>query len=166
MAIKGGVELAPITPTEVAAVGHFLHRELNPRLSAEEWAASVVPPWSAAAPNHGFLLRAGSEVLGVHLAYYSERFANGRRELVCNLGAWCVAESHRLHSVRLLRALLAQPGYTFTDLSPSGNVVGLNKRLKFEALDTTTMVVLNLPWPVRRRGVRVLSTDAEIQRAL
>ena len=33
-------------------------------------------------------------------------------------------EEHRFHSLRLLKALLAQDGYHFTDLSPSGNVAG------------------------------------------
>ena len=54
----------------------------------------------------------------------------------CNLGAWCVLEPHRAHGVRLLRALLRQRGYHFTDLSPSGNVVALNRRLELPATST------------------------------
>ena len=60
---------------------------------------------------------------------------------------WCVLPDFRFHSVRLLKALLAQDGYHFTDLSPSGNVVPLNARLKFRSLDTSTALVPNLPWP-------------------
>ena len=56
---------------------------------------------------------------------------DGRVERFCNLGAWCVLPEHRFHALRLLKALLAQDGYHFTDLSPSGNVVGLNERLGF-----------------------------------
>ena len=55
-----------------------------------------------------------------------------------------------------------QTGYTFTDLSPSGNVVPLNTRLGFSSLDTTTVLVPNLPWPVRSRGMRVLD-DPKIE---
>jgi hypothetical protein len=86
-------------------------------------------------------------VVGAYLAFYSERVIDGQVERFCNLGAWCVAPPHRLHSVRLLKAILAQDGYHFTDLSPSGNVIPLNLRLKFQFLDTTTVLRPNLPWP-------------------
>ena len=78
------------------------------------------------------LLDADGAIVGAHLAFYSEREIDGRAERFCNLGAFCVREEHRFHSLRLLKALLAQDGYHFTDLSPSGNVVELNRRLKFE----------------------------------
>ena len=93
------------------------------------------------------MLLDGDRIVGAHLAFYSR--ADDRRppERFCNLGAWCVLPEYRFHGLRLLKALLAQEGYHFTDLSPSGNVVGLNKRLGFEFLDTTTALVPNLPWP-------------------
>ena len=111
----------------------------------------MVPPWSCEAPNHGFHLRGDGAVVGAALAFYSDRVIDGRTERVCNLGAWCVADEHRSQGLRLLRALLGQRGYHFTDLSPSGNVVALNERLRFEHLDTTTAVVPNLPRPAPRR---------------
>ena len=64
----------------------------------------------------------GGRAGGVHLAFYSRRLINGTVEDFCNLGAWCVLETHRSQGIRMLRALLAQPGYSFTDLSPSGAV--------------------------------------------
>ena len=78
-----GVDLAPITDDDVGAVAAFLHRHLNARLSADEWARCAVPPWSVDAPNHGFLLRQGDDVVGVYLAFYSERVVDGeaRRRL-------------------------------------------------------------------------------------
>ena len=82
----------------------------------------VAVPWKADAPNHGFMLRDGQRVVGVYLAFYSERVIAGRVERFCNLGAWCVLPEFRFHSVRLLKALLAQDGYHFTDLSPSEKV--------------------------------------------
>ena len=51
-------------------------------------------------------------VVGAYLAFYSERMIDGRAEPFCNLGAWCVLPSYRFHSLRLLNALLAQPGTT------------------------------------------------------
>ena len=101
-----------------------------------------------------------------HLAFYSERLIAGNRERFCNLGAWCVAGDYRQHGLRLLRALLAQDGYTFTDLSPSGSVVPLNERLKFRHLDTATVLVPALPWPSRRGRVTITSDRTVIEKAL
>ena len=159
------VDLAPITDADVPAVGAFLHRHLNSRLSAEQWAECAVPPWSVDAPNHGFLLRSGGDVVGVYLAFYSEREIAGEVRRICNLAAWCVLDEHRTHGIRLVRAMLRQRGYDFVDLSPSGNVVGLNARLGFEPLDTATALVPNLPLP-SRRGVRVLAAPADVEAAL
>ena len=66
----------------------------------------------------------------------------------------------------MLRSLLRQKGYTFTDLTPNPNVVALNSRLGFASLDTTTALVLNMPWPVRSRGVRVVDNPSEIDGVL
>ncbi|GIM65674.1 hypothetical protein Pve01_86450 [Planomonospora venezuelensis] len=160
-----GVDLAPITDDHIGAVAAFLHRHLNARLSADEWARCAVPPWSVDAPNHGFLLRQGDDVVGVYLAFYSERVVDGEPRRRCNLAAWCVLEEHRAHGVRLARAMLRQREYDFVDLSPSGNVVAINERLGFTRLDTATALVPNLPLP-SRRGVRVLSAPEEIDAAL
>lgn len=164
MGDRAGVVVAPITPEDVSEVAEFLHRELNPRISAAGWARSMVPPWSSPAPNHGFHLRAGDEVVGAALAFYSERDRHGSTQLMCNLGAWCVSSEHRAQGVRLVRALLSQRGYHFTDLSPSGNVVALNERLHFEHLDTMTALMPNVPWP--SRGVRVVTAPARIRELL
>jgi hypothetical protein len=147
----GGTSVAvtPTTRADVPAVAAYLHRALNSRLSAEEWERSIVPPWQHDPPNHGFHLRNGGRVVGAALAFYAEREVRGRAERVCNLAAWCVDEEHRSHGLRLVLALLAQPGYHFTDLSPSGNVVALNERLKFQHLDTSTALVPNLVLPGR-----------------
>jgi len=106
------------------------------------------------------MLTSELQIVGVHLAFYSERVIEGVTELFCNLAAFCVLEEYRGHSFRLVRALLAQPKYHFTDLSPSGNVIELNKRLGFTSLDTTTILVPNLPWPPVR-AVRV-TTELDI----
>jgi hypothetical protein len=147
--------LLPIERADLPAVGEFLSRHLNPRLSPAEWAASIVPPWVVDSPNHGLRLVHDGELVGVHLAFYSQRLVNGTVEDFCNLGAWCVLETHRSHGIRMLRALLAQPGYSFTDLSPSGAVVPLNQRLRFSTLDTDTVLIpaRPLPWPRRTRVV-------------
>lgn len=159
----GTVRVAPIRSGDLPAVGAFLHHHLNPRLSADDWAASAVPTWSAEAPNHGFLLEADGAVVGVQLAFYSEREVAGGLVRFCNLAAWCVLEPYRSHGLRLLRAALSQRGLVFTDLSPSGAVVALDERLRFQHLDTTTALVANLPGP---RRARVITDLDEIERRL
>jgi hypothetical protein len=164
--LAGPVELLPITSADVHAVADFLHAELNTRIASAEWQAAIIPPWACGQPNHGFLLRAGERIVGVHLAFYSERKMEGRTEQFCNLAAWCVIDEYRSLGLRLLNTLLAQKGYHFTDLSPSGNVVPLNTRLKFSHLDVATALVPNLPWPFWSSRVRVTSEPQEIERIL
>ncbi|WP_456632952.1 hypothetical protein [Bradyrhizobium sp. USDA 10063] len=162
----GAATLHPITSADVRAVAEFLHVELNTRIASAEWEAAITPPWACSQPNHGFLLRAGERIVGVYLAFYSERKIEGQAERFCNLAAWCVLDEYRSRSVLLLNALLAQKGYHFTDLSPSGNVIPLNIRLKFSQLDVATALVPNLPWPLLSRRVRIISEPREIERTL
>lgn len=160
------VTLGPITHHDIGPVAAFLTAHLNARVSPDSWAAAMTPPNSwGQAPNHGFMLTSGQDIVGVYLAFYSTREIDGREVKVCNLAAWCVLDEHRAHSLKLLRAILRQKGYTFTDLSPSGNVVPLNQRLRFTTLDTATAVIPNLPWP-RSRTVSVTSDQAVIAAAL
>lgn len=162
MAVGGSVELLPIIHADVLAVGDFLHRNLNERVTASAWQAALLASSTSPPPNHGFMLRSGDDIVGVYLAFYSERAVEGRVLKICNLAAWCVIEDHRSQGLRLARALLAQRGYEFTDLSPSGNVVELNRRLKFRDIDTSTDLVLNLPWPIWSRRTRIESRPRRI----
>jgi len=159
------VRLEAILGSDLTEVGAFLHAHLNPRLSAADWAGSIVPTWPVSSPNHGFLLRDGDRIVGVQLAFYSEREVEDGLADFCNLGAWCVLDDYRSHGLRLLRAVLGQRGYHFTDLSPSGNVVSLNKKLGFEVLDTETALVPHHPLTLAR-GVRVVTDYFEIGRLL
>lgn len=138
-----GVALQPILRSDFPAVGLFLHENLNARISAPRWTEMMLPSWQIDGPNHGFMLRDGEQIVGVQLAFYSVREAQAGAVRFCNIAAFCVLPDYRVHSLRLLRAVLAQPGYCFTDLSPSGNVQPLNLRLGFRKLDTTTALVPN-----------------------
>jgi hypothetical protein len=166
LATKTRVEVRPIEETDVPAVARFLHAHLNQRVTSATWARALDTPWVAERPNAGFMLLDGDEIVGAHLAFYSQRTIDGRNERFCNLGAWCVMPDYRFHGLRLLKALLAQDGYHFTDLSPSGNVVGLNSRLGFSFLDTTTAVVPNLPWPSLPGRDTISSDPALLERTL
>jgi hypothetical protein len=160
------VEAKPITDADTRTVAEFLHREMACRMSVADWHRYMIPPGDVEQPNHGYLLRENGRVVGAYLALYSERMIDGRPRRICNLGVWCVADEHRANGLRLVRSLLLQRGYTFTDLTPNQTVVALNTRLGFTSLDTTTALVPNMPWPVRSRRVRVVDAPNEIDRLL
>ena len=115
-------------------------------------------PGRSSGPTPASCSSTATTVVGAHLAFYSERTIDGRSERFCNLGAWCVLPDHRFHALRLLKALLAQDGYHFTDLSPSGNVVGVNQRSASSSSTRRPRSCPNLPWPSRPGGTRSAPT--------
>lgn len=149
----------PIEDVDAERVAAFLQAHLNRRVPISAWTAMLRPPWEHRGPNRGFQLLVGDRVVGAYAAVYSPPRAG--RAPVCNLAAFCVLDEHRAHSLRLIRALLAQPGFVFTDLSPSGSVPALNARLGFEHLDVTTRFTVNLPLP-GRRAARVSERSQDI----
>lgn len=158
------VTVEPIMIGDLAEVGDFLHDHLNARVSARDWATAPQVPWRVDQPNYGFRLLADTTLVGVMLAFYSDRRIDGRTERICNLAAWCVLPEHRTHSFRMLRAALSQPGYSFTDLSPSGAVVPLDERLGFEHLDAGAQLVPCLPLPTW--GTTVVDDRATVEALL
>ena len=153
------VEVTPITDADVPAVAAFLHANLNDRVPWDRAISST--PWKVEAPNHGFMLRDGQRVVGTQLAFYSERLIAGRAERFCNLSSWCVLPEYRIHSLRVHKAVLAQEGYHFTSLTPSKNVVPIHAQFKFRFLDTSAVLIPNLPWPGRPGRTRI-SADPEV----
>jgi hypothetical protein len=160
------IEVRPIAPDDLPRVAQFLHAYMNARVPVSAWSRALHVPWKVLPPNAGFKLVDGPRIVGAQLAFYSERSIDGRNEQFCNLGALCVLPEYRLHALRLVTAVLAQDGYHFTDLSPSGSVVGLNTRLGFRFLDTTTAMMPNLPWPSRPGRDTISSDPSVIRRAL
>lgn len=152
------IGLTPITDEDIAEVADFLRANLN---SQVPWVRSCVPPWKVEAPNHGLMLRDGQRVVGALLAFYSERLIAGRVERFCNMGAWCVLPAYRSHSIRLLRAMLAQEGYHVTCLSPNEKVQAITSQLKFRSLDTSAVLIPNLPWPTLPGRTRI-SADPDV----
>lgn len=162
---EAAITVRPIRPEDADAVARFLHENLNRAVPASAWKKVILPPWSGAEPNHGFQLLHGADVVGAYVAVYKEREGPAGPVPVCNLAAFCVMENYRMHGLRLVRALLAQKDYDFIDLSPSGNVIGLNERLGFQRLDTSTRLVLNLP-RLGRRGTHVTGNPAALEATL
>jgi len=159
------VELSPITDEDVAAVADFLQANLNDRVPWALTCATV--PWKVEAPNRGFMLRDGELVVGTLLAVYSERLVAGQVVRFCNMGSWCVLPDYRSRSISLLTALMAQPGYDhFTVLSPGKGPQEVLAWLKFRFLDTSAVIVPNLPWPTLPGRTRISADPDVIERTL
>lgn len=162
------VELSPITEADLPRVAEFLHATFphEPQEPAESWERGLHSPWPDDPPNWGFMAQDSGAVVGAYIAHYSEQEIDGRAERFCNLGAWNVLPSHRMHSVRLLKAILDQDGYHFTDLTPAENVVALNRRLGFAELDTRGFLAPCLPWPTLPGRASVTSDPQRIEQLL
>ncbi len=153
----------PITDADISDVADFLTANMNPKIP---WTRACVPPWMVDAPNHGFMLRGGQRVVGVLLAYYCERLVTGRAERFCNLGAWSVLPAYRFHSIRLLRAVLAQDGYHFTAFTPGDKTEPIFARFKFRPFDMSAGLVPNLPWPALPGRTRISHEPGVIESTL
>jgi hypothetical protein len=158
------VDVRPIRTNDAAAVADFLHEHLNSRVGTAAWRAVLTPRWTEA-PNSGFQLVTADAIVGAYVAVYADRWVGDESRRFCNLAAFCVLEEYRAHSLRLMRAILAQKGFEFTDFSPSGNVKALNERLGFTVLDPATRLSPNLLCPPRR-GLTVSDDPAVITRVL
>jgi hypothetical protein len=156
--------IEPITDSTLPEFAEFLHAQLDDTRSPQTWLANLRTNWSATRPNYGFLLRDGGRLVGGIGAYYADRVINGRPTPMCNITSWCVLDEYRRQSMRLALAIVAQPGYHFTDFSPTKVVAGVLQFLKFRPLDVRQAVVLNLPWPTLKS--RLLTRPGDIEAAL
>lgn len=163
---SSSIQLRPIADADLGRVARFLHTHHGSDVSPERWLSALEVPWPVEAPNRGFMLLDGGSIVGVYVAYYSEQLVAGRPERFCNLGSWYVLPEHRLHSLRLLRALLAQEGYHFTDVTPVNEVAAIDVRLGFEPLDTDSVVVPGLPLRLPSRRGTITSDPERIERIL
>ena len=156
--------IEPVTAANLGEFAQFLHQHLNAGMSPPQWQQALQPRWPGADQgNHGFLLRDEGRLVGGIGALYAERQLGGRTEVSCNITSWCVLGTHRQHSMRLAMAVVGQPGFHFTDFSPTQIVGGTLRFLKFQPLDEGQLVLPNLPWPIRGR---VLHRAAEVESAL
>ena len=156
--------IEPITSHSLFEFAEFLQKNLCASRSPEEWVKGLSQSWGGGAPNHGFVLRDDGVIVGGIGAIYAERVINNVAHTVCNITSWCVLDAYRKQSIRLAMALVAQPGYTFTDFSPTTVVAGVLRFLKFRPLDERQAVIFNLPLPMVK--ARVLNQVADIESTL
>lgn len=157
--------IEPVTPALLPKFARFLHENLQRDRSPQQWEEGLRQGWAAEAPNHGFALLDGGEIVGGIGAFYADRTLAGRAEKFCNITSWCVLDAYRQQSMRLAMAVINQPGgYTFTDFSPTKVVGSTLKFFKFQELDERVSVYANLPVPWAPG--RVLTQLDEIGKAL
>ena len=155
--------LEPIRDEDLPEFCRFLRENLSRERSVEEWAKAFAQDWCPSKPNNGFLIRHQGRIVGGIGAIYAERPVRGRLERFCNITSWCVLDAFRAQSMRLAMAVAAQPGFHFTDLTPTEVVSKTLQFLKFKPMNERHAIWPNLPWPlVRLGGIRVLSDPAQI----
>ena len=159
--------LEPIRDRELPAFCQFLTEQLSSERTPEKWAEAFRQDWGVAKPNNGFLIRDQGRIVGGIGAIYAERLIRGRPERFCNITSWCVLEAFRAQSMRLAMAVVSQPGFHFTDLTPTEVVSKTLQFLKFKPMNERQVVWPNVPWPFARfGGVRVVTAPDAIERAL
>ena len=128
----------------------------------------VSQDWCPSKPNNGFLIRHEGRIVGGIGAIYAERLVRGRTERFCNITSWCVLDAFRAQSMRLAMALTGQPGFHFTDLTPTEVVSKTLQFLKFKPMNERQAIWPNLPWPfaATRRDTRGDRPRSRSQRVL
>lgn len=157
--------IEPITEDTLTEFAQFLHANLQQNRSQEEWAKCLRVSWYQRQPNYGFALRDNGEIVGGIGAYYVERIINGQMEKICNITSWCVLDKYRQQSMKLAMAITSQPGYHFTDFSPTKIVGGTLRFLKFRPLDERQAVIPNLPSNLCK-SIEVLDLKQDIEQSL
>jgi len=159
--------LEPIRDPDLTGFCQFLVENLSQQRTAEEWASAFKQHWGVEKPNNGFMLLDNGQIVGGIGAIYAQRLVHGKPEQFCNITSWCVLDQHRSQSMRLALALTSQPGFHFTDLTPTEVVSKMLQFLKFRPMNERQAVWPNLPWPFSLlAGVRVITDSNAIEQVL
>jgi len=159
--------LLPIRDEDLPEFCRFLTENLSRERTADAWAQAFRQPWCRDKPNNGFLLRSEGRVVGGIGAIYADQTIRGQECRVCNITSWCVQDAFRAQSMRLAMAVTAQPGFHFTDLTPTAVVSKTLQFLKFKPMDERHGVFLNRPAaPLWRGGARIVTDPAGLEAIL
>jgi len=157
----------PIKNEELLDFCRFLTENLSQERSPEDWAEAFRQDWGVEKPNNGFQIRVDDRIVGGIGAIYAQRLIQGKPEKFCNITSWCVLDRYRSQSMRLALALTSQPGFHFSDLTPTEVVSKTLQFLKFKPMNERHAVFPNVPWPFSLlAGVRVITDADEIEQVL
>jgi len=159
--------LHPIRDEDLPDFCRFLTENLSAERTPEAWAQAFRQNWYPDKPNNGFLIRQDGRIVGGIGAIYAERLVRGKLERFCNITSWCVLDAFRTQSGRLAMAVVSQPGFHFTDLTPTEVVSKTLQFFKFKPMDERHVVWPNVPWPFARlAGIRVITDPDRIGEVL
>jgi hypothetical protein len=159
--------LEPIRDQDVSDFCRFLTQHLSRERTAEQWAEAFRQAWCADKPNNGFLIREHGRIVGGIGAIYAQRRIRERVERFCNITSWCVLDEFRAQSMRLAMAVTSQPGFHFTDFTPTEVVSKTLQFLKFKPMNERHAIWPNLPLPLGlATGVRLVTKPARIAQVL
>jgi hypothetical protein len=145
-------EIEPIGDDTLLEFCRFLTEHLSRERTAEAWAEAFRHDWGVDAPNHGFILRDAGRIVGGIGAIYAQRSVRGKQERFCNVTSWCVLDKYRPQSMRLAMALTSQPGYHYSDLTPTEVVSKTLQFLKFTPMNERQALWPNLPFTLGPLG--------------
>jgi len=159
--------LEPIRDEDLLEFCQFLTEHLSAERTPQAWAEAFRQNWYPNKPNNGFLIRKDGCIVGGIGAIYAERMVRGKLERFCNITSWCVLDAFRTQSGRLAMAVVSQPGFHFTDLTPTEVVSKTLQFLKFKPMNERHVVWPNVPWPFGwLRGIRVIAALERIDDVL
>jgi acetoacetyl-CoA synthetase len=133
------VQLRPARAADADAVCRLLAAEMGRGLTAAQYKRLFEYPWLEDKPDFGHLLEENGEVVGFLGAIYADRAADGQTRRTCNLSSWCVKESHRNHSIKLIMAVLKDRSLLYTNFSPTPPVEKVLRGLGFRLLSTNKL---------------------------
>lgn len=91
----------------------------------------------------GMLMWDGNRPVGVALMPASPRQQlDGTQRVLVNLSSWYVQPAQRWRAALMLRAMVAEPGHTYVDLTPSGDVERMLPLFGFRAVNRGTTIAL------------------------
>lgn len=143
-----------------------LLRQINPELSETEWYGLFTPQWHQPEKFCGYGLFCDSEMVGFLGFVFSQRTIDGQLEKFCNLTSWIVKEQYQGHGISLMLALRKLKDYTITDLSASGKVITISKKLGFKELDNRMTVLPSMLGGVAPPQLKIFTAKSSIQSQL
>lgn len=160
-------DIEPIGDDTLLEFCRFLTENLSRERTPEVWAEAFRQDWGAERPNYGFVLRDEGRIVGGIGAIYAQRLVRSEPERFCNITSWCVLDQYRPQSMRLAMALTSQPGFHYSDLTPTDVVSKTLQFLKFRPMNERQALWPNFPLPFGPwQGTKVIADATEIEQVL
>lgn len=163
---KQAVAVRPITTADLPQLAAYWQANLNPAIDRPTWIGAFRHDWLPDAPNHGFKLLAGDQLVGALGAIYSRQSIGAETADFCNLTSLVVDEAFRARSMDLVSACLSQKQFRFTNFTPTPAVAKMLRLFRFKELRSGERLVVNAPVPALARGLRVLGQREATGRTL